>query len=347
MDTRRRPSQVAFTFSRRPDPLAPWGHATLLLVADLAATDDGVYVASLSSDELVVAIQRGGGRTIIAARSVVDGGFIFQSEVSGLTHPSLGEHGTELFGTMGGSVVRLVRGTTDELFGAPQPVVANAIFPSLSLDGRTLFVQGERGLAVYERADLGSATFVEVESFTPPPGELTMAHYVPRTREIFGSTYREGDTERRIYRAEVCRDGPCAARPPVDCVGGQRSGDGLHCFRDVPGSFAWGAANDRCAGNGMLATLSSADEVRVADAVRADGMLLWTALNRGINPSCSGPGCRFENLGGEPFLFGDLGFVGVGQNCVALGGSGQVATECVRGYGSLCEVEALPDFVRE
>lgn len=170
----------------------------------------------------------------------------------------------------------VVPGTTDQEAGATP-----------SADGRTLFFVRDDGDGYrILRATRSDPTTLELDEPVAVP-ELEGAYSIiaamsERTREVFVFSSRAWSPGRTygVWRAEICRDGPCPERT-IDCPPpGARSPDGLHCYT-VPGvSEPFIEASARCAaaGGGHLVTLHSAAETSFVLGLVGGGVF-WTAAN--------------------------------------------------------------------
>lgn len=157
------------------------------------------------------------------------------------------------------------------LTGIPFPEV-NA--PSLTPDGRTLFFYGRAAAGlpyrIYrtERGDLTSGTFgTPVELTELDPGDLN-EYFLPvistRTREIFfGAAGGWTPAGYGIWRAQICRDGPCPNEEIPCPAPGRRSLDRTHCYTPGPSGATQADARAACMARtpaAHLATLHSEAE---------------------------------------------------------------------------------------
>ena len=185
------------------------------------------------------------------------------AELSDLTqndyHPTLSRDGLEIFFRRAGVLMRSTRPSITTPFAAPVavPGFPAVEFPSLTSDDRDLVFASaptSRRTTIYiaHRSDPTAAFGAPVEQVAlNPMGDQELNH--PRislaTRELFftSSTLLTGGYSRVLYRAQICRDGPCS-EAFVDCPApGRRSDDGFHCYTPVTPAGPWGNARGACA----------------------------------------------------------------------------------------------------
>ncbi len=203
-------------------------------------------------------------------------------------HPYLRADGLELLFVSNRSgdrrIYRATRASTSADFGAPQMLTSEGAelegaTPSLSADGLTLFFETGGMLRRARRSSVDSHEFGAREDITELSPEGT-ATYFPsvheRTREIFFVSNRPGTlgVGMSVWRAEICRDGPCPERV-IDCADGVRSADGLHCYRLGGSATTWSAARAACESAGaFLATPRTQLEMD----------LVWTSFSASAAP---------------------------------------------------------------
>lgn len=202
-------------------------------------------------------------------------------------HPALRADGLELvFGSARSGAALLyhaTRASTSEPFGTPTPLsveaptpLADRACPALSQDGLTLFfaTHGASSWRVYT----AHRTSIDATSFDPAVeiaelnlgGEAFFVSISESTREIFvvsNRAWAPGSGGSSVWRAEICRDGPCADRF-VPCDTGMRSPDGLHCY--FPGPSPMG---DESAMRLGCASLGGHPPTATSEAERA---FLWS-----------------------------------------------------------------------
>jgi hypothetical protein len=233
-------------------------------------------------------------------------------------HPALRRDGLEiLWGSSRTGGLRLYRATRASLSssswsspeeltfgGTPSDIDAS---PALSADGLTLFFARNlpAGWALFtaQRTSLDSTVF-------GTPTELTALNAAPvtiwaelseRTGEIFFVSNRPWSAgapdQWMLWRARVCRDGPCVDEP-IACASGTRSPDGLHCYEAHTTGAAWGSARDVCVGAGAhLATIhSTAENALVFEMLSSNA---WLGAQRRVGGGLG----DFDWVTGEPFVF--------------------------------------------
>jgi hypothetical protein len=278
-------------------------------------------------------------------------------------HPSLSHDGLELFfsSNRGDGVRRIYRTTRSgpgmpfsppELVGGLDPGGLGADAPFITRDRRTLFYElygtGETRLEIATRSDPSVATFATPMDAAGLNTSTASNFYMivnERTAEIFWNSGREWSPgSRSIWRARICRDGPCPTIA-IDCPPPSvPSADGLHCYEPVSTAANWGSARATCAarGGGHLVSVHSAAENAVvlplvsvpawlgSTDVIAEGVYLWDSE--------------------EPFSF-DSWFVSKpndtahAENCAAMNTGGEWSdTDCARSYPYVCEREMWPTW---
>jgi hypothetical protein len=190
--------------------------------------------------------------------------------------PKLTDDGLEIFFTRFSGGVRSMwharRTSRDTSFEAPSPVnVAGTrdedAVPLPSADGLTIFFTRRAGgtwtIQSAARASRSTVTFGAPSPFaalTAPPYSV-VALLSERTREAFVFSDRAWSPgSYGVWRAQICRDGPCpvnAVECPAPAV---RSPDGLHCY-SLGADANMDAAIAACAAaGGHLVTIHSAAE---------------------------------------------------------------------------------------
>lgn len=163
----------------------------------------------------------------------------------------LAPSGLEVWYASSGTVYRARRTTHDEAFGTPEPIALGseaAYAPMLSADGHTIFFQ--RGslssslvmrIFIAQRDNRETTTFSAPTELPIPSTDALMRagapYYSQSTRELF--FVGGGLSSNTLYRAEICRDGPCPSRV-IDCPSpGVRGTDGIRCFEltSTPATF--------------------------------------------------------------------------------------------------------------
>jgi len=134
-----------------------------------------------------------------------------------------------------------------------------------------------------------------------------------RTREIFFASTRSWGPAggRAMWRAEICRDGPCRSRE-VTCPEGRLSEDRLHCYWRLSAPVTWGNGVSSCGTGGHMATIQSAAENAMAAFLAPSGQT-WLGGYDGMPgiaglpavPQCTTatPGCGFAWTTGEPWTY--------------------------------------------
>ncbi|AKF04685.1 C-type lectin domain-containing protein [Sandaracinus amylolyticus] len=331
-------------------------------------TDVPVVAATLGSDELEVIVSTPTAALARARRASRDDAFgplepITLTVAPPHHHPSISRDGRELFFVTGDAsglfvVQRAVRSARGEPFGPAELALVsdgttNQLTPSLSDDGRTLFVSMNGALASADR--LASGTFAAPVLL----GVLGIFPHVDvRTRELFfvtqGAQWSPVPSA-TVWRAPICRDGACAPRT-IECEGGAPSPDGQHCYVAIRTPLSWDDARADCEARGAhLVTLASADEAAVAIYLQA-GAVQWTGGfdAREDVPECNlsvapAEGCAFAWVDDEPWLHAPWAIgepsntdaLAVGAaNCAALGADGTIDDRtCDTALPFVCESE--------
>jgi len=280
--------RFALTLSARPSLTTPFAAPSVVATADLIGRPIGDAALSADELELFVDDDRGAPQSDIyrATRLTRDAAFGPLVAVTELNSPTdrdyaltLSRDGLEVFyarqGTDGARrLLRATRPSPTTPFGAAEPVTipgstlgdAGIAF---SEDGLTAFVQrlGASGSRVFrlERASRETAVFdsaVEVIEVGDSGVSYTSLAWVDeRHREAFFiSTRPWAPATLGFFRAEVCRDGPCADQA-IPCADGTRSPDQLHCYTLAAAPSTRGNAAAACVAiDGHLASIHSAAE---------------------------------------------------------------------------------------
>lgn len=335
----------------------------------------GFYVLTIASDELEAYAEVGtasaGSDIYRATRSRTDVAFDPPMPVTVLNSsghdrvPTLAPGDLEMFFSREFQMMRSTRPTRTDAWSTPVPIalgtMAEVDGPTLSRDGRTMFFYGRdvaaspRRIYRAERATATSTTFgmpvvvAELESVGSSAFENPV--FSESTRELFyfatgGWTAASG----ALWRAQVCRDGPCLEATVPCPASGVRSPDGFHCYVLSTSPAAWDQADATCAGAGThLVTLHSAPElvlvaglgsanyqyVALTDAAR-EGTWRWAA------PSLTFPEAVTQAVwqAGEPNG-------GVGENCAVLWqdhGDRFGDVPCANASDFVCEGELWPTW---
>lgn len=264
---------------------------------------------ALTRDELTLYAEGyGGAPTFVASRGSRAVPFAFPDEPPELTdmgHLLLRADDGELLGSGGPLVptrrfLRAADGTLsppDSLSGPPftRPVAGFG----LADDGRTALVwhvvAPGAEVVVARRAELGATDFTDEGSVGDGArlaSSLTFADAFisERTAEIFFTSNADWNpvgSEPGIWRARICRDGPCLAPDTSWCPDGadgtiQVSRDGLHCYRVADGPGNWEDGMTRCGAerSGELASVLSAAEQALVTTLRPTGVSIgaWVGL---------------------------------------------------------------------
>ena len=226
--------------------------------------------------------------------------------------------GDELFfqSTRGGGrrLYRAIRAPGGELDGAALITIDGApsegSHPWMAPDGHTLFYS--KGLpggasAVYRAVRDGDPSSftgeTELEALTAA-GALTTAVSFSEDRVVFESNRPWSPSSLSLWQARVCRGAECPTPAPVPCDGGRVS-DQRGCTVLVPEAKPWAEARAACEARGMrLASVHSRAELDWLLSIDQDVPRIWIGGND-MASECNKavPGCRFEWVGGEPFLY--------------------------------------------
>lgn len=283
--------------------------------------DVALHGATLSTDELEVIVGAGAAPLARATRESRDAPFgplepITLTVAPPHFHPAISRDGRELFfvatdDTARLRVYRAVRDAAGAPFGPAEAALVtdvsiNEATPSLSEDGRTLYLSQNGALSRAVRAGLGSA--FEVPEVIG--GAAIHPFESASTRELFFVTQGQPWSpvpDGTVWRAPICRDGPCAT-DEIPCDGGVRSADLQHCYTPIRTPLTWPGARVDCEERGAhLATISSADELLLLASLHP-GLAQWLGgtdaapaeeCNLGDHPE----GCEFTWLTGEAWLY--------------------------------------------
>lgn len=310
----------ALAVGTRASTNAPFGAPAFVPSLESGAQLVAVNGATLSSDEREVIFSRN-EELWVARRASASVPFGLPTALGVLNStatdwaPFLSRDGLELFfasvrsGTY--HIYRSTRPSTDsDDWSAPaqvtfEPTVASVNSPALTADGLTLFFNDDAGLM--RRATRSSTTetvFTEPSSVDIENTAGSFYYYVSeRTRELFftdnAAVAWSPGPGRGIWRAEICRDGPCPARV-VDCpTPGVRSPDGLHCYRRHPSEVSWtdGAAACAAAGGHLVTIHSAAEQELVWSNFGGATTNVWLGLQETSSADV------FTWLTGEPLAY--------------------------------------------
>lgn len=357
-------AQSALVVASRPSRDLPFGAPTL------AARWEGspITAATIAGDELEVVVEVPMASLAHATRASTDAPFgaletITLNVPPPHYHPHLSRDGTELFFVAQvDSIFRVFRATRPargEPFAPAVPALdgtlGNELTPALSEDGRTLFASINGDLWRFERASRDAALEIRGSVGLVPAGSSGVYPFASMTtRELFfvGATRPWSPVpSATIFRAPICRDGPCPDRS-IPCEGGTRSDDGQHCYVPIRVPLAWDEARADCEARGAhLATLSSAEEHGLVASLNA-GTAQWLgATDR--QSECNlvdAPGCTFDWIGDDdPFVYAawaDLEPSGTDpatmarEDCLAIGTAGAFEDhDCALALPYACESE--------
>jgi len=281
---------------------------------------------------------------------------------AGLCDPFLSFDGLELFGTQGitGMGFRLHvtrRASLAEPFGPLETVVlpgddvGGLVGPTLSADGQTLFANAATlgRLYQFERTDAG---FVFVRELTELGRRTTLA-IAPSGSEAFFSSSSDQPWAAGLWRARVCRDGPCDPYPAVTCPAtGVRSPDGLHCYWRVAGPMTWGNAVSACGDGSHLATVhSDAERMLLPGSGWLGGYDNDPMIDLPVLPDCTvaTPGCVWGWVTREPWTYdywapNEPNNAGAGENALEGGPSLWNDYQSGASSGAVCERESWPTW---
>ncbi len=338
------------------------------------ASWDGVEIhgAAMSADELEVIVGATGAPLARATRASREESFGALEPIT-LTvapphfHPAISRDGRELFFLAADAtdrlrVYRAERSERGAPFGAAETVLETdptiaELTPSLSEDGRTLYLSLNGGLSRAVRAGPG-------QPFGLPEliGGIGIHPFESAsTRELFFVTQSQpwspvpGGT---VWRAPICRDGACRPRA-IPCEGGTLSPDLQHCYVPIRTPLPWSAARADCEERGAhLATVSSVEELALLQS-QHPGVAQWIgATDAAPAEECNlvdvPAGCPFVWLTGEAWLYspwaaGEPSGVDSGtmerEDCVALDEAATFGDrECDRAMPFVCESERYPTW---
>lgn len=281
-------------------------------------------------------------------------------------NPHLSRDGRELFfvSTRSGTprIVRSVRGAAGGELGPAMDVplgeTLGDVTPFLTDDGLTLFfarfeADGSWRIHLATREDTSAIAFTapEVVPGLSFDGARSFFPFVSQaTAEVYFVSDRPWSPARAaIWRARVCREGPCS-EPEIECEDGTLSDDRRHCYRRRTDSDSWSEARARCAeGGGSLVTVHSQAEWDVVRDLRGIVESLWLGGDdRDSECNVDVPGCRFRWATGEPFLFSRWGRGEPNddgeEDCLEVDGlTGDWNDEgCGEDQRSVCENELFP-----
>jgi hypothetical protein len=311
---------------RRGSVREPFAPETQIVLAEapsaVSATEDGtqLFVEIGNAVHTHVYTWSGGAPSLVAT---------FEA----FGDPYVRRDGRELFLSRAGSVYSTLRSETG---GWSMPkLVSLGRFPALSEDGLTLYLTQAGELRALHRVSL-DAVF-EGTSERPEFGRLEGALLVRpvhavRSRELFFSLQSAtgldvpalGPTRAALFRAEVCRDAPCA--PYMMPCTGLRSEDGLHCYEGRATS-TYADALTQCAAPAHLVSMHSVVESQQVAMAFPDA---WLGTR----------GRRWES--GEPFLF-SLAHIAE-DTCLVSSGDVWNAAVCTSTHQALCETDWWPSF---
>lgn len=305
----------------------------------------GVHGAALTGDELEVIVGVADAPLARATRASLEEQFGALEPIT-LTvspphlHPAISRDGRELFfvasdATPRYRVYRAVRDDRGAPFGAASTILAteppaNELTPSISEDGRTLFFSQDGLIARAERTARGQPFAVPTLFGLPGIFPFESAS----TRELFFVTQRQPWSpvpDGTVWRAEICRDGPCRIRT-IPCEGGTISADQQHCYVAIRTPLPWDDAREDCEARGAhLATLSSVEELATLASLHP-GLAQWLGASDAApaeecNLEGEPEGCAFEWLTDDAWLYapwaagepsGTDATTGAREDCLAL-----------------------------
>jgi hypothetical protein len=282
--------------------------------------------------------------------------------------PALSRDGLELFFSRLGAdgmrrIHHAIRPSLEAEFGAAEALV----IPGASLGDAGVAVSLDGSTILFQRLDAtGSRILIATRSAPRSPEFGTPIEAVDladagasrsgpswideRTAEVlFISTRDWSPASYGVFRARVCRDGPCADPTPIDCPTGIRSPDGLHCYTGRADLEVWGNARAAClsAGGHLVSIHSVAEHDHV-----------WAAFggrNRWLGLDDLATDGAFVWESGEPFTYSNFDPSnpngGTSQNCGVLwndeGLAGRWADYFCSptvGLASVCETETWPTW---
>ena len=338
------PTTMALSARARLD--APFGALTPVRGAGTDGTIGAGSGGTMSADELEL-IYNASGDLYVTRRTSASGDFAAGTPIPSLNDavgqdwaPSLSPGGLELFfassrgAAMRYQIYRSTRSTTtSDAWSTPalvtidwgaSPLPTGEQSPSLSQDGLTMFfgVEGAGGVQMFmaSRAATDAAAFgspMRVGDLAADVGDDFYYYVSDRTREIFFASTRAWGPAggRALWRAEICRDGPCEARA-VSCLGGRLSEDRLHCYWRDTAMVPWVTARTACGVDAHTATIQSADENAILAALYSGGQT-WLggydgapAVTPALPPvaqcTVATPGCAFGWTTREPWTYANF-----------------------------------------
>jgi hypothetical protein len=316
-------------------------------VGGTARAGRSYVLVTITSDELLLVAQTESGFAFLERKDPRDAFFEASSALTTGFHPALSPDGLDLYFTVDDGPVRRIhrmrRSDRGSEFGTAMDIgvdLGSAIeFPRVSSDGQALFYRHPAGLSVVTREGDGFSEPTRL----PTVGEFVLAEHSTASREVWLTAAPEGNPAiYKLWRAQVCRDGPCPEEARVSCTGGIPSFDGFHCYFATDELSSWEGSEATCQGFGAeLASIASAAENTVALGV---GTGLWLGLSR---RSTTAP---FGWSAGEPILFGNWGAMRpsgeMNTDCGYIDASGTwTNTACATPSTALCEREALPTWL--
>jgi hypothetical protein len=230
------------------------------------------------------------------------------------------------------------------------PGAGEEFTPFLTPDGLTLFFA--RGFQIWRasRADRDATAFTDGVVIAEL-GRAIFPFVSHATSEIFFvSDAAWSPAENAVWRARVCRDGPCV-ESAVDCPEGTTSEDRRHCYWQPGGgteTATFDDANADCvAGGGTLVTLHSEPEYEIVRSIAASGDPWIGAHDRNEECNITISGCVFEWVTGEPWLFapwsiGQPNNLGGDENCTRSLSTGLTDVWCAATIRYVCERELWP-----
>jgi hypothetical protein len=339
----------------RADPTSRWSAPEPDPAFSLWTTP--FVVVSVRGDGLEAYAQRAGTEIVRGTRASTADPFSAPELVfSSARHPFLSADGLELYvedlSVTPAVISRATRTSTTEPFTALMSLgflgaTSRDYAPYLTPDGTALifarFYAGVRRLFIATRASLADAFDMPLEltSFHDPHVEGPFLSAA--TRELYYSAYASatGAATVTIFRAEVCRDGPCARRV-IACPGGVRSDDGLHCYTRVDTPRAWMDAETDCVSRGgHLASVHHAVEAALVDATGAAPFWLGATDLAGEGTLAWSSG---EPVTRTLFAVGQPDDTTASSNCVQGSAGSWDDVDCATTLAYVCETELWPTW---